>query len=259
MQGPEPVPEAPGSEDDEIPVIQADMLHHEVDFESGMSPYPLVSLVLIGVCTAVFVCQELQGAVADVKRLDAIGALVPQRVQNGEVWRMISAMFLHGSLDHLLGNLIILYILGMACEHGFGRARFITLFVATGVLGSLFSLAGGRVSVGASGAIFGLASAIAVMFWRRRRELHLRDRRIGVVLALWAGFQFFLGTTNPRVDNLAHLGGVVAGAVLGFFLRPSILYPDAKVPKHPVQQAALALACTSLVLTSIFFLPRLVQ
>src|SRR5439155_11436932 len=83
----------------------------------------------------------------------------------GEYWRLMSATLLHGSLDHLVGNAIALFILGMVCEHAFGRGQLVVLYVASGLTGSLASLmTSPGPSVGASGAIFGLQSAAIVLF-----------------------------------------------------------------------------------------------
>jgi rhomboid protease GluP len=245
-----------GFDDDAVPVIDDGMIDHAVDFEAGMSPLPAVSLALMAACAAAFACQVAGGGLADVNRLSAMGALVPGLVRQGEVWRLLSATFLHGNFDHLLGNLLILYVLGIACEHGFGRPQFVLLYVASGVVGSLCSVLGGRVSVGASGAIFGLAGALVVLFWRHRDRLHVRDRRIGVVLAVWAGYQFLLGLFSPGVDNLAHLGGLLGGAALGLVLRPAVL-DGREAAWNPLAVAGLFLSCAGLVATAIFFLPRL--
>jgi rhomboid protease GluP len=255
---PDPFAPPPGFEDDDIPVIGHAMLHSDVDFEAGMSSVPLASLALMIACLVVFACQVVGGAVNDVGRLSDIGALVPDRVHQGEVWRLISATFLHSNFDHLLGNLLILFVLGMACEHGFGRPQFVLLYVASGILGSSCSLLGGGVSVGASGAIFGLAGALIVLFWRHRGLLHLRDRRIGVVLAVWAGYQFLLGLLNPSVNNLAHLGGLLGGAALGSVLRPAVLDGRHEVSTHPASLAGLVISCAGLAATALFFLPRLI-
>ncbi|WP_406693778.1 rhomboid family intramembrane serine protease [Singulisphaera sp. Ch08] len=260
MTEPDPFAAPPGfDDDDDIPTIDHAMMHSDVDFEAGMSSLPLVSLALMIACALVFAFQVVGGARIDVDRLSAIGALVPDRVRDGEVWRLVSATFLHGNFDHLLGNMLMLFILGMACEHAFGRPQFILLYVASGIFGSLCSLMGGRVSVGASGAIFGLAGALIVLFWRHRGRLHLRDRRIGVVLAGWAGYQFLLGLINPNVDNLAHLGGLLGGAALGLILRPAVLDGRDEVSTHPVSLAGMVLSCGGLGATALFFLPRLLR
>lgn len=255
----DPFPEPPGFDDDAIPVIDDAMIHGDVDFEAGMSWLPPVSLALMVACALVFGFQAARGGLDDVKRLGEMGALVPDLVRQGEAWRLISATFLHGNLDHLLGNLLILFVLGMACEHGFGRPQFLLLYVASGVVGSLCSLVGGRVSVGASGAIFGLAGALIALFWRHRGRLHMRDRRIGIVLACWAAYQFLLGLTNPSVDNLAHLGGLLGGTVLGLVLRPAVLDGRDTVAARLTSRAGLLLSCAGLLATAVYFLPRLVR
>src|SRR3989442_13111861 len=92
----------------------------------------------------------------------------------------MSATLLPGSLDPLVGNAIALFILGMVCEHAFGRGQFVVLYVASGLAGSLVSLmTSPGPSVGASGAIFGLQGAAIVLFRTQRDRLLLRDRRAG--------------------------------------------------------------------------------
>lgn len=243
---------------DDVPTIDSVMLHTEVDFESGMSAVPVASLALIAACGVVFACQTAAGATSDVGRLSAVGALVPDLVRQGEVWRLVSATFMHGDFNHLLGNLLLLFVLGMACEHGFGRPQFVLLYVTSGVTGSLCSLLGGRVSVGASGAIFGLAGALAVLFWKERRRLRSRDHRIGLVLAVWAIYQLLLGLLTPHIDNLAHLGGLLGGAALGLLLRPAVLDGRARTSTRLASRAGLLVSSAALAATAYFFLPRLV-
>ena len=251
-------PEPPGFEDDDIPVIADDMLHPEVEFEAGMSPAPALTIALMAACVVVFGVQVARGGLTDLKTLRDMGALDPDLVRQGQAWRLLSAAFLHGNFDHVLGNIIVLFIVGMGCEHAFGRAQFLTLYVAAALCGSLLSVTGGRVSVGASGAIFGLAGALVATLWRHRARLHVRDRRIGLLLVAWAGYQLFIGATMPQVDNLAHLGGLLCGVVLGLILRPAVLDGRAEVNDRAATRAGLALAVLALLGTAAFFVPHLI-
>jgi rhomboid protease GluP len=135
----------------------------------------------------------------------------------------------------------------------------VILYVIAGIAGSLLSLARGHVSVGASGAIFGLAGALVVLFSRHRGRLHLRDRRIGGVLAIWAVYQLLLGLLNPAVDNLAHLGGFLGGMVMGLLLRPAILEGRAEVAGRPLVRAGLFVSCAALLATAACVLARLAR
>ena len=255
---PDAFPE-PAGFDDDVPMIDDDMEHHvAVDFEHRMSPWPWLSIGLIAACLVAFAAQAAGGALTNLDALIGIGALHrPQVLRDGEAWRLLSATFLHGGFDHLLGNMLMLYVLGMACEHGYGRPQFLILYVTAGVAGSLLSLTGDQPSVGASGAIFGLAGALIVLFYRHKRRLHLRDARIGFVLLIWAGYQLVLGLVTPAVDNRAHLGGLLGGALVALVLRPAILDGRGEVARRPLTVAGAGLALLALIGTAAFFVPRL--
>jgi rhomboid protease GluP len=155
-----------------------------------------------------------------------MGALDADAIYAGQYWRLVSAIFLHGGVDHLLSNTVALFILGMVCEHAYGRAQFIVLYLVAGVAGSILSLlSGAGPSVGASGAIFGLAGAAIVLFRRHRDRLLMRDRRIGVVLLVWVIYSIAAGIATPYIDNGAHIGGAVGGALFARRLHPSVLEP----------------------------------
>src|SRR5262249_35677278 len=119
-------PQQAEPENEEAILITSDMLFsdHEknakVDFEQGMSYAPPLMLALVVTNILVFFWELSTNALESREAIIAIGALYRPAVLHGEVWRLISAMFLHASPDHLLGNCIILYIVGMACEHGLG-------------------------------------------------------------------------------------------------------------------------------------------
>jgi rhomboid protease GluP len=202
------------------------LLGRRVDLERRLHPAPPVTLALGGCLALIFIAEIAAGALASPAAIVAAGALEASAVVAGQYWRLLSATFLHGSLDHLVGNLIALYILGLLGERAFGRQQFFVLYVLSGLAGSLLSvLTTPGPSVGASGAIFGLQGAAIVLVRRHRGRLLLRDRRIGVVLAVWALYTIAAGFLTPYVDNAAHIGGALGGALVAGGLHPVILEP----------------------------------
>jgi rhomboid protease GluP len=148
---------------------------------------------------------------------------VRNRVVEGEWWRLVSATVLHGSPEHLFGNCVALYILGLACEHALGAWRLLVLYVASGLAGSVASvLSGPGPSVGASGAICGLMGAAVVVLFRYRHVYHVRNKEIGLVLAGWAAYTIFIGAITPMIDNWAHFGGLAGGAVVALGMQPRV-------------------------------------
>jgi rhomboid protease GluP len=190
------------------------------DFEAGMSYAPWVSLGLTALCVVVFGWEIATGALDSTKSIVQAGALSRPEVMGGEHWRLLSAIVLHGGIDHLIGNMLALYVLGVALEHAVGRERLLLLFVGSGIAGSVASItAEPGPSVGASGAIFGMMGALIVLLHRYRDVVHVRDRRVGVVLIAWAAWTLLLGLADPFIDNAAHLGGLIGGAGLAFVVR----------------------------------------
>ncbi|KAB2970579.1 rhomboid family intramembrane serine protease [Zoogloea sp.] len=145
------------------------------------------------------------------------GNLAPL-VQKGEVWRLGTALFLHGGLLHVGLNMLALYQAGQVVERLFGRAGFILIYGLAGLLGNVASLwwKQGPVSVGASGAIFGVYGALLAYLSVQRGSVpgevfkEMRSGTLGFI-----GYSLFAGFALPGIDNAAHLGGLLAGLVLG--------------------------------------------
>ena len=245
--------------DDEIPILDASMLHSGVDFEKGMSWWPPVTLLLIAACVVFFCFQAATGGLTDLNRMTDMGALSKPHVEQGELWRLRSGPFLHASHDHLIGNLLMLFVLGMACEHAFGSSQFVFLYVVAALGGSCASLIHNTVSVGASGAIFGLAGALVGLFRRHQTLLHLRDRRIGFVIGFWVVYQILCGMFSPQIDNLAHVGGFCTGLLFGILTPPALLNNRKEFGRRPSVRLMLVTACTIFVIVSVSFFPRLIK
>lgn len=202
--------------------ITADMLapvDHRVDFERGMSYVPPLSIVLIALCVAVYILELIYGATSSKDAIIRAGALWRDAVLRGEIWRLVTAMFLHGSPDHLIGNCMVLYALGVAIEHAFGVTRAMLIYLISGICGSLLSLClTVGPSVGASGAIFGFSAAVIVFLYRFQSRFYVRDKRVAMVLLIWAVYTVIVGFVTPQVDNFAHIGGFIGGAIVGAVL-----------------------------------------
>ena len=202
------------------------LLSRRVDFERRMRRFPPLTVAILAVLLLILIFEIRGGALESREAIVAMGALARERVAAGDYWRLLTAPWLHGSVDHLLGNGIALYILGMVCESAFGRAQLLVLYVLSGLAGSLLSVVmSPGPSVGASGAIFGLQGAAIVLFRMHRDRLLVRDRRVGLVLIIWALYTIVGGFMEPLIDNGAHIGGALGGALIARYLHPVVLSP----------------------------------
>lgn len=189
-----------------------------------MSSTPVITIALIGLNAVIFFFTISRGLLQSESAILSAGALSRDLVFQGEIWRLFSAMFLHGGLEHLFGNAVGLFILGMAAEHAYGRLEMAGVYIISGLAGSVFSVSiNPGPSVGASGAIFGLLGAMIVFFFKYHDRFHLRDKRIGNVLLLWAGYSIVTAFFIPFVDNAAHAGGLICGAFSGYWLTPKLI------------------------------------
>lgn len=213
--------------------------------------FPPTTLVLVAAIVAVHLAvgftdleagrTGLFGAFLGERSTDALlawGARDSGRVVEGEAWRMFSALFLHGDALHLAMNMLALFGLGRLCEAIWGPVRLVWLFLVAGLAGSLLSQVGGGISVGASGAVFGLMGA-GVVYGQRFKAFLPRPARdiFGRGLVPWIALNIFIGLTIPRIDNLGHLGGLVGGALLALFLDSPVI--PGRDPR-PVPTAAMA-------------------
>lgn len=143
-------------------------------------------------------------------------------VASGQLWRLLSATFLHADLLHILGNMIALLTVGRYIDYYFGSRSLYFIYFASALAGSLCSTAYHPmgVSVGASGAIFGLYGAFAMMFFiAHPSKGKLQFSRLAILFIVVHIFQSLAaGFKNYGVDNAAHLAGFACGAVLGYFI-----------------------------------------
>jgi len=194
----------------------------------------LVVKLLIGLNVVVYMGQQ-----SDVTITGRFGML-PSAVATGEVYRMLTAAFLHASITHILFNMVALWIVGPTLEAALGRARFLALYVASALGGSVCALFLDHpetLGVGASGAVFGLFAAYFVV--ARARRVDARQIMGLIIVNLLIGF------VVPGIDNWAHIGGLIVGGALGYaFVTTEHL--DRSL-RHAAQIAAVALVVGAVV------------
>lgn len=170
----------------------------------------IVQLIVL-LNTSIFLYSWLTGSVNEAA-FD-FGLHPPAVALNGEVWRLITAGFLHASFLHLLFNMYVLWLLGTELEEILGHLKFTSLYLVALLGGSTASYwysDPASFSVGASGAVFGLMGAFLVVGSRLRQDVS----QIVVLIAINIGIGFVV----PGIDWRAHLGGLVSGAVVAWFL-----------------------------------------
>jgi rhomboid protease GluP len=178
------------------------------------------------------------------------GANFGPATQDGEWWRLGTAMFLHFGVMHLLLNCLSLWEAGQLVERMYGRWRFIMIYVVAGLTGNLLSLViqgNQAVSGGASGAIFGVYGAALIYLWRERAAISAREFKWlfggGCAFSI---ITIVLGFIIPGIDNAAHIGGFIAGGLVSIVLSQSMTARLMPVMHKSMAATVLLLACVGL-------------
>lgn len=179
---------------------------------------PVITVVLVAVNVIVFIITECSGSSLDSDHMMRMGAMYePAFWDDQQYYRIFTCMFLHFGGEHLINNMISLFVLGYALEHGMGKGLFTAVYFVSGIVSGMASLwyhtSTGQevVSCGASGAIYGLMGALLVFLVAYRRQ-HLREEAPRFLLYL--ALSFLAGFQDPGIDGAAHLGGFIGGFLL---------------------------------------------
>ena len=188
----------------------------------GRERMPVASYVILGITVVVsFLAMQPEGS--DLLRLLWLDK---RGLADGDWWRLLSPVLVHGSLLHLAFNMYFLYLVGPLVEQLYGSARFLLLYLLTAATASLASylIGGPGPSVGASGALFGLCGVLLVGRALHRPVLQGRQRammsQIGGLVVINLVLGFGLNTLGGGIDNAAHLGGLAGGLWLGLLIPP---------------------------------------
>jgi len=150
------------------------------------------------------------------------GMLKPDRCMAGEYWRLVTYLFLHAHVSHMLLNVLGLYWFGRICENIFGARGFLLIYFSSGVLSGIAHsfLAPHTMAIGASGAVMGVFGAVAAGIFRLKTVIpeSLRRSELFWMLGL-AIAQIVLDHIIPQVASFAHLGGLLGGLILGLLLK----------------------------------------
>lgn len=181
---------------------------------------PVVTYTLIAITAGI----SLTSFSADGEALIELLALSKPDVAAGEYWRLLTVALVHGHLPHLLMNMFALWIVGPLSEALYGRAMFLAIYLLSALGGSIASyLFVPGVSVGASGAIFGLFGLVFAATYFHKPALGRQARsltsQIGILIVINLVIGFGIGGF-ARIDNAAHVGGLLVGAWLGFVIAP---------------------------------------
>jgi membrane associated rhomboid family serine protease len=208
---------------------------------------PLATYALIGICIAVFIAElATGGSLGEARLSDAArdGAVNKAAVADGEIYRLLTAGFLHADITHLLFNMISLYILGQLLEPQFGHVRFVLIFLVSVLSGSLAIIVTDSAGLGASAGVFGLMGAGLVSMWMGGYSLNPAQNG----LALWLGINLVL-SFRPGISLAGHIGGLIGGAIAGAVLH--LTTQEARL-KEPAPSAILGGLAVLTLLLGIF-------
>jgi len=198
----------------------------------------LFTPVLIYVNVFVFILMVLSGVNAftpDLESLAQWGGNIRHLTINGQVWRLLTCTFLHSGIIHLALNMGALLYAGSLLEKTIGKNKFIFAYLASGIVASTSSLMihENVVSVGASGAVFGVYGVLLALFIYKGYDFpNISVSKMLAVVSVFVIHNISVGFRESGIDNAAHIGGLIAGIIVGFFysivakgkIRPNLTY-----------------------------------
>ena len=219
-----------------------------------LKPYATYTLIVVTVL--VYLLQVLSQNLLGYDLPAQLGLKYGPAIRTGEFWRLITPLFLHGSMLHIGFNMYALFSFGRGMEARFGRPRFLALYFLSGFAGNVFSFVlTPEPSLGASTAVFGLLAAEAVFLFQNRAILRDQARRAISSLVYMAGLNLLIGFSVSGVDNWGHIGGLLGGLLFAWFGAPlwkvDGFYPSLQVEDERKSSGLLAGSLAVL----LFFIP----
>jgi len=185
------------------------------------------------------------------------GAQAGILVNNGQIYRMVTAIFLHGNLLHVLFNSWALYYFGMIVEGVYSSSKMLVIYLVTGLVGNVLTqiIFPNILSIGASGAIFGFVGLLFAA--GLRKDISPRLARItGISLLPMIVINLFIGFSAQGINNIAHLGGLGAGFVLGYLIPPHHpVFKKSKLSWKIGMYICALIIVISIILNFVFALP----
>lgn len=182
---------------------------------------PFVTYSLIGICVVVYLLQWVTQSFLNIDIPAAWGVKDNILIMQGQVWRFITPIFLHGSIVHLGFNMYALFALGPTLEKFYKHWRYLVLFLLGGFAGNVLSFMFTKnPSLGASTAIFGLLGAEGVLIYQNREIFGATARRALPQVVMIAVINLMIGLSIPAIDNWGHIGGLVGGTLFAWFGGP---------------------------------------
>lgn len=183
---------------------------------------PRLTYFFLGLTVLVFLAQLAGEVVFGYDVAAVLGYKDNARIVAGQYWRLVTPIFLHAGLLHIVFNMYALYALGPQIEAPYGYLRFGLIYVLSGITGVVLSMALNPFrSVGASGAIFGLIGALGAYLYRHRKAFGgYGQRRLTNVVTI-AAINLLIGL-SPGIDNWGHLGGLLGGTTLAVLIGPRL-------------------------------------
>ncbi len=181
---------------------------------------PFVVYLIMGITILAYLLQIGSEMRVGYEDISFFGMKINELIYAGEYWRLITPVFLHGSLMHIAFNMYALYALGPQLERFYGSWQFLLLYLTCGFGGVVASFVFTTApSVGASTAIFGLLGAHGIFAYLNQKTFGERAKRSLRSVVQIAAINLLIGFT-PGIDNWGHFGGLVAGAIVGWFGGP---------------------------------------
>lgn len=177
---------------------------------------PWVTYIIMGINILVYLLTAFLSndiMISDYHVLIYLGAKVNELISAGEYYRLVTNIFLHGGLIHLALNMYSLYIIGPLVEKVYGRVKYIAIYFIAGIVASLFSYIFSKgLSIGASGAIFGVLGATLIFAIKIKKTIG-KDFYNNILQVMVVNL--IIGFSIPNIDNFAHIGGILGGMTMG--------------------------------------------
>ena len=188
-------------------------------FAASISGSPATSAIA-AINILFFLWVSVKGGPSTQNLVD-LGAKYGPYIADGEYWRLFMPIFLHVGFFHMLTNMFGLIIFGSMVERTFGTRNFLVIYLTAGVMGNAVSfLAGPNPGVGASGAVFGILGGFGVYLLLNRRLLGQMGRQQLTSIGVIVGINVVMGLASAGIDNAAHFGGLIAGAIVALLIAP---------------------------------------